>query len=195
MSCTPDHPWSDYLFLDVEAGGLDPRKHSLLSLGLVVGGPQGVRHSLEILIKHDPYVVTEGAMAVNRINLETHTARALDPATAMVVLDIFLAQHFPQTCRPITLVGHNVGFDRDYLAVFLDSQGRLLEPRFGHRVIDTHSIAAGLRDAGRLDVPNLGSSALFEHFGIHVPDEKRHTALGDALATFELYWKLVERMR
>ncbi|WP_005032997.1 3'-5' exonuclease [Holophaga foetida] len=195
MSCTPENTWSDYLFLDTEAGGLDPRKHSLLSLGLVVGGPQGVRHSLEILIKHDPYVVTEGGMAVNRINLEKHTAMGLAPEQALVVLDIFLAQHFPHACRPITLVGHNVSFDRDYLGVFLDSQGRLLEPRFGHRVIDTHSIAAGLRDAGRLDLPHLGSSALFEHFGIVVPDEKRHTALGDALATFELYWKLVEHMR
>ncbi|MBP1628771.1 MAG: polymerase epsilon subunit-like 3'-5' exonuclease [Holophagaceae bacterium] len=195
MTCTPENTWSDYLFLDTESGGLDPRKHSLLSLGLVVGGPQGVQHSLEILIKHDPYVVTEGGMAVNRIDLEKHTALALEPAQALVVLDIFLAQHFPHPCRPITLVGHNVNFDRDFLGVFLDSQGRLLEPRFSHRVIDTHSIAAGLRDAGRLDMPHLGSSALFERFGIVVPDEKRHTALGDALATFELYWKLVEHMR
>jgi len=28
-----------------------------------------------------------------------------------------------------------------------------------------------------------------------VPEEKRHTALGDALATFALYWKLVDLMR
>ncbi|HWQ09406.1 MAG TPA: hypothetical protein VN436_09875, partial [Holophaga sp.] len=60
--------------------------------------------------------------------------------------------------------------------------------------IDTHSLAAALRDAGRLPLENLGSSALFEHFGIVVPEEKRHTALGDALGTFELYWKLVERI-
>jgi len=187
--------WSDYLFLDTETGGLDPRSHSLLSLGLVVGGPGGVKQSLEILIKHDPYVVTEGGMAVNRIDLAQHTASALAPEHALVVLDIFLAQHFPHPCRPITLVGHNVGFDRDFLGVFLESQGRPLEPRFSHRIIDTHSIAAALRDAGRLDLPHLNSSALFEHFGIEVPAEKRHTALGDALATFELYWKLVEHMQ
>nr|WP_320132601.1 3'-5' exonuclease [uncultured Holophaga sp.] len=193
--CAPENPWQDYLFLDTEAGGLDPAQHSLLSLGLVVGGPEGVGHSLEILIKHEHYSVTEEGMAVNRINLEEHSARGLAPEHALAVLDIFLAQHFPHTCRPITLVGHNVSFDRAFLGAFLDSRGRLLEPRFSHRVVDTHSIAAGLRDAGRLDLANLNSSALFTHFGILVPEEKRHTALGDALATFELYWKLVGLMR
>ena len=67
--------------------------------------------------------------------------------------------------------------------------------RFGHRLVDTHSLAAGLRDAGRLPVADLSSTALFAHFGIEVPEEKRHTALGDALATFDLYWKLVELAR
>ena len=62
-------------------------------------------------------------------------------------------------------------------------------------MVDTHSLAAALRDAGKLPLDNLGSSALFAHFGIQVPEDKRHTALGDALATFELYWQLVELMR
>jgi DNA polymerase-3 subunit epsilon len=98
-------------------------------------------------------------------------------------------------CKPIILVGHNVGFDRAFLARFMETQGRAIEPRFSHRVIDTHSIAAALKEAGRLDVEHLSSTALFQHFGIHVPEEKRHTALGDAEATFALYWKLLESMK
>jgi len=180
-----------FLFLDTETGGLDPRRHSLLSLGLVVGdGPQ-VANSLEILVRHEPYVVSGGGMKVNRIDLVRHTAEALDPAMALSVLDVFLDQHFPHPCRPITLAGHNVGFDQAFLEVFLESQGRTLEPRFSHRTVDTHSIAAALRDAGRLPLEKLSSTSLFAHFGIQVPEEKRHTALGDALATFELYWRLI----
>lgn len=188
---TGPHPM---LFLDTETGGLDPSRHSLLSLGLVVGQRGVVDHELEILVKHDDYVVDPEAMAVNRIRLDEHDARALRASEALVVLDIFLDHHFPHHCQPITLVGHNVSFDRDFLAVFLASQGRRLRARFHHRIVDTHSIAAALRDAGRLDLEDLGSTALFHHFGIEVPDHLRHTALGDARATFHLYWKLVEAM-
>lgn len=188
------------LFIDTETGGLDPSRNSLLSLGLVVGGPGAdgaaeVVNSLEILIRHEPYVVSAGGMKVNRIDLVQHHESALEPAMAVTVLDVFLDQHFPHRCKAITLAGHNIAFDAAFLRTFLEGQGRAFEPRFNHRTVDTHALAAGLRDAGRLPLDNLGSTALFEHFGIKVPDEKRHTALGDALATFELYWKLVGLMR
>ena len=179
------------LFIDTETGGLDPASHSLLSVGLVVGDGPKVLNSLEILIRHEPYVVSAGGMAVNRIDLVQHTAAALEPKMALTVLDVFLDQHFPHMCQPILLAGHNVAFDMAFLGRFLAGQGRALEPRFSHRTVDTHSLAAGLRDAGRLPMENLSSTALFAHFGIEVAEARRHTALGDALATFELYWKLV----
>ena len=184
------HP---YLFLDTETGGLDLARHSLLSLGLVVGDDGTVRDSLEILIRHEPYVVSAGGMAVNRIDLVKHHEAALEPGAALDALEAFCARHFPGGA-PITLVGHNIAFDRNFLQAFHARQGRAFEPRFSHRTIDTHSLAAALRDAGRLPLANLSSSALFEHFGIVVPEAQRHTALGDALGTFELYWKLVERI-
>jgi DNA polymerase III epsilon subunit-like protein len=186
------HP---YLFIDTETGGIDCGRHSLLSIGLVVGDEGVVRHSMEILVKHDHYVLSGGGMRVNRIDIGKHDIEALDPVEVMAVLDVFLQQYFPCAKEPITLVGHNVSFDRDFLGVYFAENGRPLEPRFSHRLIDTHSIAAALQDAGKLDVESLSSSALFEHFGIVIPEEQRHTALGDALGTFELYWKLVERIR
>lgn len=178
-----------YLFLDTETGGLDPRSHSLLSLGLVVGDASGVLDSAEILIKHEPYVVTGGGMKVNRIDLVKHHEVALSPSDALGSMDEFLNRHFDERTR-VTLVGHNIGFDQAFLSQFLLTLGRDPEAKFHHRVIDTHSIASALRDAGKLGLPRLSSDSLFEHFAIHVPDEKRHTALGDSLATFELYWKL-----
>jgi DNA polymerase III epsilon subunit-like protein len=182
-----------YLFLDTETGGLDQDKHSLLSIGLVVGDDAVVQDSLEILIRHEPYVVSAGGMAVNRIDLVQHHASALTPEAALATLEGFCGRHFPSG-EPITLVGHNVSFDRNFLAVFYASLNRPLEPRISHRIIDTHSLAAALRDAGRLPIDGLSSSALFQHFGIVIPEAKRHTALGDALGTFELYWKLVGLM-
>jgi DNA polymerase-3 subunit epsilon len=186
------HP---YLFVDTETGGLDPGRHSLLSIGLVLGDVGEVRHSLELFLRHDTYAVDGAAMKVNRIDLAKHHGAAMDAGTLMAVLDVFLDQFFPCKSEPIFLVGHNVAFDRAFLEAFWKQMGRAFEPRFSHRLIDTHSLAAGLRDAGRLPIASLTSTALFAHFGIEVPEEKRHTALGDALATFELYWRLVELAR
>lgn len=183
-----------HLFIDTETGGLDPRVHPLLSVGLVVGDDGEIRQSLELLVKHEPYVVSAPAMKVNRIDLVKHHAQALEPREVLAVLDIFVQQHFPCAHEPIILVGHNVGFDRAFLQTFYESQGRAFEPRFSHRIVDTHSLAVGLREAGKLSLENLSSSALFAHFGIEVSEEARHTALGDVLATFELYGKLIAMM-
>jgi DNA polymerase III epsilon subunit-like protein len=179
-----------YLFLDTETGGLDPRSHSLLSLGLVVGDESGVQDSLEVFIKHEPYVVTGGGMKVNRIDLAKHHEVALPATEVLDQLDKFLNRNFFEKSR-ITLVGHNVAFDQAFLSAFLLAMGRDPEGRFHHRIVDTHSIASALKDAGKLNLERLSSDSLFKHFGIHVPNETRHTALGDSLATFELYWKLV----
>jgi DNA polymerase-3 subunit epsilon len=182
------------LFLDTETGGLDSAAHSLLSLGLVVGAADGIHEQAEILVKHEPYVVTGGGMKVNRIDLARHHEVALPPVQALEALDAFLSRHFEEGAS-ITLVGHNIAFDRAFLGTFLMAHGRSLEPRFHHRCIDTHSVAAALRDAGRLPLDKLSSDALFAHFDVKPAEPLRHTALGDAVATFHLYWKLVEAMR
>jgi DNA polymerase-3 subunit epsilon len=185
---------SRHLVFDTETGGLDARRHSLLSLGLVAVVEGQVAEGLEILVRHEPYVVTGGGMKVNRIDLAAHHEVALDPPAALEALEAFCARHFGE--RPITLVGHNIAFDRAFLGAFLEANGRPLEPRFSHRTVDTHAVARAMRDAGRLPKDlRLSSDGLFAHFGIVVAPEKRHTALGDALATHELYAKLLEAMR
>ncbi len=187
---TPRH-----LVLDTETGGLDPGRHSLLTLGLVAGDAAGPAEGLEIAVRHEPYAVSGGGMKVNRIDLAAHHEAALDPPRALEALEAFLGRHYPGDA-PVTLVGHNIAFDIAFLRAFMASLGRSFESRFGHRSVDTHAVAAALRDAGRLPSGlQLSSTALFAHFGIEVPEEKRHTALGDALATHALYWKLVEAAR
>ncbi len=182
------------LVLDTETGGLDATRHSLLTLGLVAWEDGRVLEALELAVRQEPYVVTGGGMKVNRIDLATHHAAAAEPDVVIAQLETFCTRHFGS--GPITLVGHNVAFDRAFLGAFLASQGRALEPRFHHRTVDTHALAFGLQQAGRLPAAlKLSSDGLFAHFGILVPPAQRHTALGDALATAELYGKLVEVAR
>ena len=194
------------LVLDTETGGLDATRHSLLTLGLVAWEEGRVLEAVELAVRHEPYVVTGGGMKVNRIDLATHHATAAEPDVVIAQLETFCTRHFGG--GSITLVGHNVAFDRAFLDTFLASQRRSLsldpegrmrpsgEPRFHHRTVDTHALAFGLQQAGRIPAAvKLSSDGLFAHFGILVPPDQRHTALGDALATAALYGKLVEVAR
>jgi len=184
-----------YLFLDTETGGLDHTRHSLLTLGMVVGdGPVRVDQR-EFQIRHKEYSVTASALGVNKIDLVAHDRHAVDPKDAWQGMQTFLTNHFaPDTS--IILVGHNIAFDRAFLSTFLRSLGADIEEHFSHRSIDTHAVAAALRDAGRIPAHvSLNSSALFDYFNIAIPVGSRHTALGDAITTFELYWRLVDLVR
>ena len=181
-----------FLFFDTETGGVDPERHSLLSIGMVVGRGREVIAQTEIFIRHDPYVVTAGGLEVNRIDLVSHHKRAMEPMAAWEAMRTFLVPHFPPE-EKIILVGHNISFDRAFLDAFLKSVEQDPGSRISHRSIDTHAIAAMLKDAGR--IPSsvaLNSSGLFDHFQINVPSADRHTALGDALGTYKLYWCMVD---
>ena len=55
-------------------------------------------------------------------------------------------------------------------------------------MLDTVLLAAHLQ--GQTD--SLTLDALAEQFGIEIPPDKRHTALGDALATAEVLLRLID---
>ncbi|GDX13175.1 hypothetical protein LBMAG01_10390 [Acidobacteriota bacterium] len=179
-----------YLVFDTETGGLDSQSHSLLTLGLVACEGAQVLETLELKVRHEPYVVSAGGLKVNRINLVTHHESALEHASVIERVMDFCERHFGS--EPLTLVGHNVSFDFEFMKRFLSLNGIDIESRFHHRTVDTHSIAKALREKGKLPQMRLSSDELFRHFAIHVPADQRHTALGDALATHTLYLKLVE---
>jgi DNA polymerase III epsilon subunit-like protein len=64
---------------------------------------------------------------------------------------------------------------------------------FSHRIIDTSSILYFLYLSRRIKRKAVSSDAAFELFNINV--EGRHTALGDAIATAELFNRLLHIVR
>ena len=140
------------LFIDTETGGLDPARHSLLSLAMVVWEDTQILDSQEILID-------DGILSV----------------TAEV------------------LAGHNVHFDAAFLRTFFALNNKDYSKFFSHRMIDTSSILHYLHLAGRLKQKATSSDQAFGLFDIQV--EGRHTALGDAVATAELFTELLNLIR
>jgi len=80
------------------------------------------------------------------------------------------------------LVAHNAAFDMTFLTRNRKASG----VAFDQPVLDTVLLAGHLFGAGE----SLTLDALAERFGIVIPQEARHTALGDALATAEVLLKL-----
>lgn len=176
------------LFIDTETGGLDPGKHSLLSMAMVIWEDMEILDSMEILINDGALSVTEEALAVNKIDMEKHKRSAVPSAQAMDEIHAFIGKHFTQQCK-ITLAGHNIHFDVAFLKVFFSSNNKDFSEFFSHRVIDTSSILYYLYLTGHIKQRAVSSDDAFALFDIKV--EGRHTALGDAVATARLFTKLL----
>ena len=176
------------LFIDTETGGIDPASHSLLSLALVVWKELEVRASIEILVNDGVLNVTEKALEINGIDLAEHKKKAVSPVFALQQFNQFLDIHFSKD-EKIILGGHNINFDVNFLNAFLTRNGYNLQQRFSHRFVDTSSILFYLYLTGKIKRKLTASQDAFDYFGITV--QGRHTALGDAFATAQLFSKLI----
>jgi DNA polymerase-3 subunit epsilon len=82
------------------------------------------------------------------------------------------------------LVAHNAAFDMKFLSLKEETTGL----KFTNPVLDTVLLAAHLQG----QTASLTLDTLAEQFGIEIPPEVRHTALGDSLATAEVLLRLID---
>lgn len=177
------------LFIDTETGGVNPNKHSLLSVGLVVwDASEGIVYSNEMFIKSKEYVVTNTAQRINHFNPKMHDENSIEPKEFFALIEKINKQYF-QEFKGIPLGGHNTQFDIGFIRKLYEDNGRSYEKIFSHRVIDTYSILKFLCDSGKLHLDYISSAKAFKKFGIVV--NGRHTALGDAIATARLYEQMI----
>lgn len=181
------------LFIDTETGGLDPQKHSLLTIGVVVWDKSlGELFSAEYAVKADEFVVTKSALRINHFNEEKHKEMAISPVEIVCKFHEIKTKYF-QEVNTIPLAGHNTAFDIQFLKHLFISCGRSFEKLFSHRVVDTYSIMKYLVDCGCIPDHISSSAKAFEYFGITV--DGRHTAIGDARATMQLYSKAIHFLK
>jgi len=173
------------LFIDTETGGLDPQKHSLLTIGIVVWDKKlGELFSDEYAVYSDKYIVTKSALRINHFNEEDHRRKAIAPKEIVCKFHEIKENYF-QEFSTIPLAGHNTTFDIQFLKQLFVACGRSFEKLFSHRIVDTYSVIKFLVDCGYIPNTINSSAKAFEYFRISV--NGRHTAIGDARATMQLY--------
>jgi ATP-dependent DNA helicase DinG len=169
-----------FAFTDIELTGLNTSSHEIIQIGCVLTTPE-----LEVVEEFELNIRPEHIENADPVSLkispydEEEWKNAISLAEAMKI--------FSEKVNNAIMVGHNVAFDSGFITRAFEETG-VTNTMHYHR-LDTVSIAwAKLHREPDLEHFSLRELCL--RFGIE--NEKAHTALSDARATFELYKKLME---
>lgn len=187
----PSPPWNSvtYWTLDVETGGLDPRRDALLAVGMVP-----VRDGAITLRDAWQSLVRPGAGAVSHESIRTHGLVPVEVGAAPHLADV--VPEVDRRLREGVLLVHNARLDVGFLRCAFD--------RCGHdwprpRVVDTVDLLLKLLRNQRFVDPAAGErrpvlnlAAARRELGL--PDYRAHDALTDAIATAELFLVLRQRL-
>lgn len=170
----------NFAFIDIETTGLNLKKNEVIEIGCVLTTPElEVIEEFELKIKPERIENADPvALKVNHYN-EKDWENSYDLKEGMEIL-----VEKTQNC---IMVGHNVSFDAGFLE-YSFNKTQIINKMHYHK-LDTVSIVwAKLHREPDLD--HFSLRELCERFGIK--NERAHSALPDARATFLLYKKLME---
>lgn len=171
-------------FVDTETTGLDPDRHEIWEVGLIIREEDGSEREHLWYLAPDLGTADPVALEIGRF-FERHPWYSGDPALAAlhpVQVPASFAAEFMGLTRGCHLVGAVVSFD----ALRLD---RLLRANRALGLWHYHLVDVEALVAGALGVaPPWSSRDLSAAVGVAPPgDEDRHTALGDARWARDLY--------
>lgn len=182
---------STLVVVDTETTGENPFVHEILSAAFVPV-EQPAQLEVHVKVRDNASWSKYGQSLFEKIEGEWQQ-RAVLASEAVQKIEEFLDSHYQG--REVNLVGHNVAFDRFFLARLASRAGVKSIRGISHRTVDTHSLLTVLHILGKIPSEATSSSGAFEYFNIKVPKARRHTALGDAVATRELFLRLIDELR
>ena len=171
------------LFIDTETGGLNPEKHSLLTVALAVYDGDEIINIKEIAIKHREYIVTPKALEINNINLVEHDKSAISSKDAVNEIIKFIIDNFgTEKC---IIAGHNVEFDYKFLDKLFLNEKQYLWKYVSHRKIDTCSLINYLSITRKIEIESASLESAINFFKIKI--DARHNAKDDVIATIAVF--------
>ena len=154
------------LFIDTETSGLDPKKHSVLSLSYIIYNVEDDKILTQgtYLIKHDNFVATPEALAINKLDMSSIVKTGISETIMADELNRIINLH---DCQFVS--GYNVQFDVEFLKDIITL------PR---RVVDIYSLVV------LVEGKSYKLEQICKLYNIqHTP----HDSASDISATLELY--------
>ena len=168
-----------YVVFDTETTGLTPSSDEIVQIAAVrlVNGRRVAREVFDTLV--DPQ------RPIPQSSTDVHGITEDMVKGAPTILEA--GKRFHDFARGAVLIAHNAPFDME----FLRRHERKMGVRFDHPVLDTVLLSAVVY--GQLEQHSL--DALTARLGITIPEEARHTAIGDTVATADAFLKLLPMLR
>lgn len=165
----------NYVVFDTETTGLIPHKDEIVQIGAVrVVNCKIVPGEVMDQLVDPGRPIPPASTKVHHVSDEM-VKGAPDPVTACA--------KFHQFAQGAVIVAHNAPFD----LAFMRRHGETAGLNWNHPVLDTVLLSAVLFGASETHTLD----AVCERLGITIPEELRHTALGDAQATAQVLCKLL----
>jgi DNA polymerase-3 subunit epsilon len=168
-----------FVVFDTETTGLTPSTDSIVQIAAVrlVNGRRVTGEVFDTLV--DPK---------RPIPASSTDVHGITDSMVVGAPDIVEAgRQFHKFAEGAVLIAHNAPFDME----FLRRQEERIGAVFDHPVLDTVLLSAVVY--GQLEQHSL--DALTARLGITIPEEARHTAIGDTVATADAFLKLVPMLR
>ncbi len=166
-------------FIDIETTGLDVVNNEIIEVGCVLTSPE-----LEVLEEFELKIKPEHIENADPVSLKINHYKEEDWQEAYPLKEAM--DIFSKKVKDCIMVGQNVAFDVGFIEHALSNCG-IVNTMHYHK-LDTISIAWAKLHKD----PSLNRFSLHELCGrFGIKNERAHTALPDARATYELYKKLM----
>lgn len=175
-------------FLDLETTGLDPLRHTITEVGLIL--PEG--EEIQAWIKLEQNELAEAEPQALKINhyydrrIEAEDRENPDHKWTSVIALSHRREFALSLCEDLQdciLAGCNVKFDQQFLEIWMREQG--VVPVWDYRVLDVPTYAAGVHNAITARVedqiePPFSTAKICNALGIESDEGLAHSALYDA---------------
>ncbi len=165
----------NFVVFDTETTGLMPHKDDIVQIGAVrvVNGRIVVGEEFDQLV-NPGRAIPKASTLVHGI-ADQMVLDAPDPTTA--------TRQFHKYAQDAVIVAHNAPFDM----AFMRRYGKSAHIQWDHQILDTVLLSAILFGASETHTLD----ALCQRLDVTIPENLRHTALGDAQATAEVLCKML----
>lgn len=165
------------LFFDTETTGTDPARHQIWEIGAVKRMGNEIDYFETQILTPDLSGADKKALEICRFYDRYDRSRAVSLEEALIDLIDF--------SKDTVLFGLNVSFDITFLQMNAEREDLLFSPAWHYSPVDVKSYASGALGLKG----SVASHKLADMLGVRIDERRRHSALGDAELTLEIYDK------